>query len=137
MTNGPAERRDRSSSGSASFTGGGPGTADCGWTTSSHPVAASTMANDAIDAAAVRTPLRMREPPGGRDVCARRIPAPQRPVVAAPQLELPVRDAEHGETIRERLVLPVERVGRSRVEPEVGVLALELRRESRDLVERR
>src|SRR5206468_11517846 len=103
--------------GTAWWIGGGPGIPVCGWTRWSHPVAASTTANDAFDAAVARTTLRMRKPPGRGDVRPRRVPAPQRPVVPAVQDEVPVREVERREPGCEGVVLAVERDARRRVEP--------------------
>src|SRR5580765_2354617 len=117
---GTADRRDSSSSGSASVTGG-PGSAECGWITYSHPVAARTTPNERSAALAILAALSMFQPPCCSEIRAPRHSTPQRPVVPAFQLEVGVRNASRAESSRKRSVLVPQRIVGAGVEPEVRV----------------
>src|SRR5437899_2154275 len=135
-SNGTAERRDSSSNGRASATGG-PGTSECGWMMYSQPVAATMTPNDSRDAVAIRPALRMVQPPCRYEIRAPGHPSPQRPVVPAAQFHVHVRNAGCRELAGEDAVLASERVVFARVEPEVRVRAAQDRRYAAKSVERR
>src|SRR5262249_53605255 len=135
-TSGTAERRESSSSGSASGTGG-PGTAEGGWITYSQPIAATTTANDVVEAGSARAALAMREPLRCRQVGPPGHAAPQRPVVAACELEVAVRDVRLRQGAGELLVLLPERIVGPGVDPEVGVQAAQSASFRPEAVERR
>src|SRR5713226_279813 len=103
-SNGTAERRESSSSGSASLTAG-PGSAEWGWITYSQPVAATMTARETIAADAGRTTLSMRQPLRRSEVRAPGHPAPEPPVVSTAELEVDVRNVRGRQGLREDTVL--------------------------------
>src|SRR5438094_977692 len=133
--NGTAERRESSSSGSASAIAG-PGTAECGWITYSQPLAARMTVNDTTEAVTSRAALSMREPPGSHQIGPCCHPAPERPVVASLQLEIGVMDSCRAEDRSELEVLQSQGVVGAGVEPEVRMGATQRSRSCADSVQR-
>src|SRR6266849_974261 len=76
----------------------------------------------------LRATLTMREPRGCRQIGDACVVAPDRPVVAAVDEPVLVRQAERGELACECRVLLAEVVGRARVEPEVRAKPAQARR---------